>query len=101
MIADRGAFRTVAILKSKPEHVDELRALLLNLVEPSRQDRGCVVYVLHAVIGDPCQFLFYEGWSGIEALDAHVATPKLQHALEMFEKWLVEPVKIYQMNVLA
>jgi quinol monooxygenase YgiN len=101
VVSEQPRFRTVAILDSKPEYVAELRALLLALVEPSRKDEGCTTYVLHEVIGDPNKFLFYEGWSDIAALDAHVATPKLQHAQERFEKWLARPVTIYQMNVLA
>jgi quinol monooxygenase YgiN len=99
-MADEGAFRTVAILKTDEEHADELRQHLLTLVEPSRADPGCVKYILHEVIDKPGVFVFYEGWEDIAAIDAHIATEKLQRLSEVCERLLIEPQQIFYMNVL-
>jgi len=99
-ISGESRFRTVAILKTSPENAAELRGHLLALVEPSRADPGCVTYILHEVIDSPGTFVFYEGWEDIAAIDAHIATEKLQRLREVCKRLLIEPEKIYYLNLL-
>ncbi|WP_322013011.1 putative quinol monooxygenase [Paraburkholderia sp. J12] len=93
-------FRTVAILKTRPENAAELREHLLALVDPSRQDEGCITYILHEAINRPGVFVFYEGWEDEAAIDAHIATDKLQRLKEITDRLLIEPEDIYYMNIL-
>jgi len=72
--------RVVAHLYAKPEKVDELKAMLLGLLEPTRKEAGCIVYELHQNTADPSEFTFIEEWESDAALDAHLQSPHLQAA---------------------
>ncbi|WP_433136990.1 putative quinol monooxygenase [Actinomadura nitritigenes] len=63
-------------LTPKPGHADELRRLLLALVEPSRGHEGGLQYHLHEQ--EDGRFFLYEVWRSQEDLDRHNATPLLQ-----------------------
>jgi quinol monooxygenase YgiN len=69
----------VAELKSKPGKEEDLRRAVLALIEPTRQEDGCVQYDLHVHTSDPGRFVFYENWTSREHLDRHLATEHLKH----------------------
>ena len=52
---------------------DELR----KLVEPTRQEPGCIQYDLHQDNENPAHFLFYETWQSRELWQAHMNAPHL------------------------
>lgn len=68
----------VAVMKAKPGKEDELRAAALALVEPTRQEEGCVQYDLHVHLVDPGSLVFYENWTSVEHLARHAASPHMQ-----------------------
>lgn len=70
--------RVVAHLTSKPETIDETRAALEALIEPTRSEPGCFSYELMQNNDDPTDFTFVEEWESDEALDAHLASMHLQ-----------------------
>lgn len=37
-------FKSVAVLKSKPEKREELKNALLQLIDPTRNEAGCIYY---------------------------------------------------------
>ncbi|WP_121436004.1 putative quinol monooxygenase [Actinomadura pelletieri] len=59
-------------LTPKPGHTDDLRTLLLDLVEPSRTHEGNLEYHLHEQ--EDGRFFLYEVWRSQEALNRHHAT---------------------------
>jgi len=73
--------RVIANLPAKPDKVDEVKALLLSLVAPTRAEAGCIKYDLLQSTSDPAQFTFDEEWTSDAALDAHLATPHVSGAL--------------------
>ncbi|MBV8731051.1 MAG: antibiotic biosynthesis monooxygenase [Acidobacteriia bacterium] len=83
------AVTVIAELNARAGKEDEARQLLLALLEPTRQEEGCIQYDLHEVVGAPGHFLFYENWRSRGALDAHLKTPHLESAFaripELFE----------------
>lgn len=68
----------VAVMQAKPGKEEELRSAALGLVEPTRQEEGCLQYDLHVQLVDPAWLVFYENWSSVEHLDRHGASPHLQ-----------------------
>src|ERR1700730_5437578 len=70
----------VAQLKARPGKEDELRRVLLTLIEPTRAEEGCVHYDLHVHATDPSRFVFYENWTSREHLDRHLSSPHLTAA---------------------
>ncbi|MBV1706778.1 MAG: antibiotic biosynthesis monooxygenase [Hyphomicrobiales bacterium] len=88
-----------ATMVARPETRDELLAILLAMVAPSRADRGCLNYHLHVDAKDPCVFMFYENWANQDDLDAHGSMPHLKPIRARAHELLAKPVelKIYKM----
>lgn len=91
-------FVVVAHFRAKPGKEDDLERLLLSLVEPTRQERGCLLYDLHRDLQDPSQFLFYEIWANREVWDAHMASPHLDAFKPVVDDFLAGPLQIWQMR---
>lgn len=71
----------IARLTARSDTVAGLRTLLLNLIEPTRREAGCLRYILLHSAADPTDFTFIEEWKDEAALAAHSATPHLQEML--------------------
>lgn len=65
----------VARIKVKPGMEKEALEALRGLVAATRQEEGCICYILHRSTDDPSQFVFYENWAGKEALQRHMESP--------------------------
>ena len=70
--------RVVARIVSLPEKVEELKALLLKLVEATRQETGCIKYELLQNQAEPTDFTFVEEWASDDALDAHMKSAHME-----------------------
>ena len=84
----------VAELQAKPGKEEDVRSLLLTLIEPTRREEGCVQYDLHMNTGDPGRFVFYENWTSREHLDRHLASPHLTAAVAVAGDLLAKPPQI-------
>ena len=84
----------VAEMMAKPGKEDELRRHLLALVEPTRQEDGCVQYDLHQSTGEAGRFVFFENWQSREALDRHLQTPHLLAFGRAAGELLAEPGRV-------
>ena len=73
-----GAVTLTAMVKARPGQEDAVKEALLSLVEPTRKEPGCLLYIPHQSKADRTQFMFYEQWASQEALDAHGKTPHMR-----------------------
>ncbi|MCG9791881.1 putative quinol monooxygenase [Flavobacterium algicola] len=64
----------VAKIVAKEEKRDFVKAELLQLVQASVLEEGCITYNLHQDNDDANVFLVYENWKSAEALDLHSAS---------------------------
>jgi quinol monooxygenase YgiN len=71
-------FILTAIVKAKPGQEEAVKEVLLELVEPTRKEPGCLCYNLHRSKSDEAQFMFYEQWASKEAIDAHGKMPYMK-----------------------
>ncbi|WP_316802246.1 putative quinol monooxygenase [Pedobacter nototheniae] len=62
-------YLTVTI-KGKVEKVEELKAILLDMVVNSRREEACLQYDLHQQVEENI-FIFHEEWASQAGLDAH------------------------------
>jgi quinol monooxygenase YgiN len=83
------------ILKSKPEYKEELKLILLNLVENSKKETACLQYDLHNAIQDPNVFIFHEVWKDKEGLDLHREQSYSLKFSETSELFLEEKMIVY------
>ncbi|CAN5140500.1 putative quinol monooxygenase [soil metagenome] len=90
--------RIVARFVARPETVEELRVLLLGLLEPTRKEPGCVGYELLHNMADPTDFTFLEEWADDAAISAHMQTPHLTSAVERSQPLLAAEldVRLYE-----
>jgi quinol monooxygenase YgiN len=84
----------VAEMAAKPGKEEELRLALLALVEPTRQEEGCVQYDLHVHTSEPGRFVFYENWTSAAALDKHSQSAHIQAFRTGAADLLSEPARI-------
>lgn len=84
----------VAEMQAKPGKEDDLRRAVLALIEPTRQEDGCVQYDLHVHTSDRGRFVFYENWLSREHLDRHAASVHLKQFGAVSAELLVEPPRV-------
>ena len=65
----------VATFVAKPGKEAALRAKLLKMIAPTRNEAGCLSYDLHVNPASPAQFVFIENWKNEAVLMAHMKTP--------------------------
>ena len=75
------SINVVAVITAKPGSEDVVREALKGLVEPTRDEAGCIVYELSESDVAPGTFITVEEWDGQSDLDAHMQTPHIQSAL--------------------
>jgi quinol monooxygenase YgiN len=68
----------VAHITAGADHIEVVRAALLDLIEPTRAERGCIRYDLHQDNAHPAHFMFFEQWDSRELWQAHMHSPHLQ-----------------------
>ncbi|MDE4907412.1 antibiotic biosynthesis monooxygenase [Methanogenium marinum] len=68
----------IAKCQVKPETVNELKKLALDLVAVSRKEEGNISYNFYAEISDSSRFTFIEEWKDQEAIDIHMKTAHFQ-----------------------
>jgi quinol monooxygenase YgiN len=67
----------VARIVARPETVDAVKAILVSMIAPTRQEPGCLIYELFQCETDPTDFTFVEEWTDAAALAAHAASPHI------------------------
>ncbi len=70
--------KVVAHLTARPDKIEETRAALLALIEPTRAEKGCLSYELAQNNGDPTDFTFIEEWTTDAALDEHLQSEHIR-----------------------
>lgn len=73
--------RVVARVIALPDKIEQLKAVLIELIEPTRAEVGCIQYDLLQNTSDPTDFTFVEEWSSTAALEAHLTSQHLQKAI--------------------
>lgn len=88
----------IATLTARPETREELFRLLVDQVEPTRAEHGCINYNLHVDAGDPCVFVFYENWQSQADLDEHMKMPHLEPLLSQIDRLLAKPIEMWRLH---
>ena len=82
--------RVIARVTSLPDKVDELKTLLLNLVEPTRRETDCISYQLLQDKTNAAEFAFIEEWASESAENAHMASAHVQDTLSKAQSLLAK-----------
>lgn len=79
---------------AKDGEADALRRLAVQLVEPIRNDPGCLRCHLVANVDDPAEITYVEEWASREALDAHLQDPFVAEVVGRMNPLLAEPFSL-------
>jgi quinol monooxygenase YgiN len=82
------SIRIVARVVANPDSADQVRSILSGLVEPTRNESGCISYELLQNRTDPTDFIFVEEWKSDAEVDAHLTTKHVRDALTKLPKLL-------------
>ncbi|MEH2322261.1 MAG: putative quinol monooxygenase [Nostoc sp.] len=93
--------RIVARIIALPNKVEELKAVLLELIEPTRQEAGAIEYKLLQNQDDPTDFTFIEEWTSDEVLNTHLDSPHFQAAAAKLEGLVTTAPDIRRYHLLA
>ena len=75
--------KVILRLAARPDKVETLKPVLLELAAESRKEKDCLSYHVLQNQADPCDFTLVEEWTSEGALDAHLKT---QHVANAFAK---------------
>ena len=92
--------QVVAHIVALPEKVEQLKALLIGLIEPTRAEEGCLKYELFQNRTDPTDFTFVEEWTTEAIHDAHMASEHIQAAITQLDSLLASEPDIRRYNKL-
>jgi quinol monooxygenase YgiN len=93
--------RVVARVAALPDKVEAVKAVLVGLIEPTRQEAGCIRYELLQNQSEPTDLTFVEEWASNEALDAHFATDHFKEVDAKLEGLLASEADIRIYNFVA
>lgn len=91
----------VAHFVALPDKVEQLKTLLLGLIEPTKLEAGAIKYELLQNQSDPTDFTFVEEWESAAALDNHLASPHLQASIAKLEGLIAVQPDIRRYSILA
>ncbi|MGH6735609.1 MAG: putative quinol monooxygenase [Methyloceanibacter sp.] len=90
----QGKVTVIAFHRAKPGKEEALRKALIAVCAPTRAEKGCLNYDLHASPDDPCLHVFHENWESEADLDAHLASPHIDAFRAIAPDLLAEPPDI-------
>jgi quinol monooxygenase YgiN len=82
----------LSYFRAKPQYRDELIQALLNLIEPTRAEPGCLQYDLLLDKENPNFLIMAEKFDSQKALDDHEQQPYIKHFVEHFMSQYCEEV---------
>ena len=92
--------RVIARIVSKPDKVEDTRALMTGLAGDTRREAGCVRYEVMQNRANPTEFTTFEEWKDEAAIGAHMASPHIAAAFAKAPALLAEPPDIRQYRLL-
>jgi len=88
----------IARIIAKSSKINETRTLLESLIEPTKNEEGCIRYDLHQGISEKNVFFFYEAWESRPALEKHLANDHLVHFRKEAEDLLQSSMEVFLLN---
>ncbi len=68
----------VAKVTAKSDAIEIVKAELIKMLAPTRQEEGCIEYRLHQDSENPAAFVFYENWENLKCLEQHMNSAHFQ-----------------------
>ena len=86
---------------ARPETIDDVRNILLELIGPSRAEPGCLKYELFQNEDAAADFTFVETFASDAALKAHAAAPYIANLGPRLAPLVARPSDVRRYLVIA
>jgi len=83
------------VLEAKPEKNIELKQALIDVIKPSRTEKGCLEYRLHQDVNNINQFILYENWESKEAHQEQFQKPYIINLANQMDGLLAKPYQVF------
>ncbi|MGI4728745.1 MAG: putative quinol monooxygenase [Janthinobacterium lividum] len=90
----------IAKVTAQTEHLEAVKTALEAVLEPVRNEEGCLSYNLHQDIKDKNLFFFYESWDSMHHLEEHRMKPHMVHLGEQIKGLLEKHMEVNLMDKL-
>lgn len=87
----------VAKVTAKSDAIEAVKAELLKMIAPTRQEEGCIEYRLHQDNDNPAVFIFYENWKSPASVEQHMNSKHFQTYVEAVGDLLADKA-VYKMT---
>ncbi len=89
----------IALLNARPDKTEELNSLLASLLEPTRQESGCIRFELLQNRETPTEFAVVSQWHDQQAVLDHIGTGYARRAMSRLPELLAAPMdlRFYQL----
>jgi quinol monooxygenase YgiN len=93
------SIRVVARVVALPDKVEQVKSVLLGLIEPTCKEKGCRVYELLHNQDDPTDFTFVEEWESQALLNNHLESAHIAAAVSQLEGLIaMDPdIRVYEL----
>lgn len=81
------------VFVAKEDSINELKALLITMIEASREEEGCLLYNIYQLTEKPTEFVVVETWENQSFLDAHGKSAHYNHYKANFEQYTADKYK--------
>jgi quinol monooxygenase YgiN len=85
-------------IRTRPDTYEELHRRLLELVEPTRAEPGCLQHELHTCDEDPLQLTFVETWASDTAHAAHDETAHVRAIQAEILRLISHPLTVHRLR---
>ena len=75
---------------AKEDSVEQMRELLITMIDASREEVGCELYNIYQLKNRPTEFVVVETWRDDEALKGHQNSAHYKHYKSTFEQYCAE-----------
>lgn len=90
--------KVIARVIALPDKVAAVKLVLISIVEPTRQEAGCIIYELFQNNADLTDFTFVEEWKSQALLNTHLASVHITQAVSQLQGLIATApeIRIYQ-----
>lgn len=91
--------QVVATVPVRPESAATAATGLATLAQKTRDEEGCISYVLYESLATPGTFVTVEQWRSQDDLDAHLASDHVAQAFAEFGEHLAGEVAVHPLHL--
>lgn len=91
----------LAVFHARSGNTNKLEAELLSLVEPTREEPGCLQYDICRSSKDPDELLVNERWRSQQDFELHVKTPYVESFMKKIPDLCTKNVEILSFSLLS